>query len=49
MLQYYLGISNPEELPDQEWADKFEMLQIIREKEKDSSVKDIMKLFGGKK
>ena len=33
MLQYYLGITNPEDLSDDEWANKFEQLKEIRKKE----------------
>jgi hypothetical protein len=37
MLQYYLHISHPEELPDDEWAAKFRLLEYIRNKEKEGT------------
>ena len=36
-LQYYLGIKCPEELPDEIWAQKFEMLREIRKQESENN------------
>lgn len=33
MLQYYLGIADPGELPDEVWAQKFAQLKDIRQRE----------------
>lgn len=43
MLQYYLGIQNPGELSDEEWAMKWEALQFIRKNEKDLNATEILK------
>lgn len=46
MLQYYLGIPNPEELSDEEWAAKFVQLKEIRKQEKNKSIDDLIAKFG---
>lgn len=37
MLQYYLGIPEPEKLSNQDWAIKFAQLEEIRKKEQEKT------------
>jgi hypothetical protein len=39
MLQYYMHIPHPEDLPDEVWAGKYEILKHIRERESKESNK----------
>ena len=45
-LRYYLGIHNPEELIDQEWAKHFKVLERIRQNEKVQQQQAIGEMFG---
>ena len=49
MLQYYLSIPDPGALSDQEYAEKFAVLEKIRTEERKASQKDQLSLMGGKK